>query len=341
MNKIKKQDKILWLSVLQGWSMLLVVIGHVTLTNGVNDYATPIASTAMEIQHVIYAFHMPLFMFISGFLFYFTQIRKEKLYKETIVAKLKRLGVPFLFFTTATILLKIALNPLMKRPVEFSYRIITDSFFITNGGNPLGEMWFVFTLIILFLFYPVYKLSLQKPMYIVAFLIFTLLLNIFFPGGISFLCLSNVAKYMIYFYAGILFSKYELYKKLDSWLLLVVCVTIFIFSWIIKAPYIVTAFVGIISSFSLCLCLSHSLPRLFSSFRNYTFQIFLIGIFPQMVVRFLFARISGDLHTIQYNIIYILLYILSILVALYIPVLMAKVIEKIPYKWVRMCFGLS
>lgn len=340
---MKKQNEILWLSVLQGWSMLLVVIGHITLTNGVNDYATPIGTIAMQIQHIIYGFHMPLFMLISGFLFYFTQIRKEKLYKETIVAKLKRLGVPFLFFTTACLFLKFAFNPLMKRPVEFSYRIITDSLFITSGGNPLGEMWFIFTLLILFMFYPLYKVSLQKTIYIVSFVVFAILLNLFFPTGIKFLCLSQIAKFLVFFYAGILLSKYEFYKKLDSWLIFAICVVVFAFLWIVEAPQIITALVGITASFSLCLCIVHYLPNLFSSFRDYTFQIFLIGIFPQIAIRFLYAKIIAE---IQYNamlhgIIYIFLYITSILIALYIPAFIAKTVEKIPYKWIRMCFGLS
>lgn len=30
---VGKEAKIYWISILQGWSMLLVVIGHVTLTN--------------------------------------------------------------------------------------------------------------------------------------------------------------------------------------------------------------------------------------------------------------------------------------------------------------------
>lgn len=335
---MKKQNKIDWLSVLQGWSMLLVVIGHINLTNGVNDYATPISSTAMEIQHIIYSFHMPLFMLISGFLFYFTQIRKEKPYKETVIAKLKRLGVPFLFFTLTCILLKFAFNPFMKRPVEFSYRIITDSFFITSGGNPLGEMWFIFTLLILFLFYPLYTFVLRKPAYMIVFFFIAILFNLLFPTDINFLCLSKVAKYLIFFYAGILISKYEFYKKLDSWLVFAVCLIIFAFLWIVKTPQIIMSFAGIAASFSLCLCLAHGLPNLFSSFRDYTFQIFLIGIFPQIAIRFLFTKTAGEIH---YNTLYILLYMTSILTALYIPVLIAKIVEKIPYKWIRICFGLS
>lgn len=64
------RQKITWLQILQGWSMLLVVIGHVTLTGIFENPQTPVSAT---IERVIYSFHMPLFMFISGFLFYFTK----------------------------------------------------------------------------------------------------------------------------------------------------------------------------------------------------------------------------------------------------------------------------
>ena len=89
-------NRINWLSVLQGWSMLLVVIGHVTLTNVFQNPETPVSA---EIERIIYSFHMPLFMFISGFLFYLTKIGRDKGYAETIGDKAKRLLIPYAAFT--------------------------------------------------------------------------------------------------------------------------------------------------------------------------------------------------------------------------------------------------
>ena len=81
-------NKITWVSILQGWSMLLVVIGHIMLTNIFQNEASPVTAF---IEKTIYSFHMPLFMFISGFLFYHTKIEKDKDYKTTITDKSKRL----------------------------------------------------------------------------------------------------------------------------------------------------------------------------------------------------------------------------------------------------------
>ena len=145
---VGKEAKIYWISILQGWSMLLVVIGHVTLTNIFENPATPISA---EVERIIYGFHMPLFMFISGGLLYYTKIRKDKKYVVTIRDKAKRLLIPFIFFTLVTFVLKYIFNPLMKRPVELSFKQIINSV-LYPASNPLGEMWFIITLFIIFFF---------------------------------------------------------------------------------------------------------------------------------------------------------------------------------------------
>lgn len=132
---------------------------------------------------------MPLFMFISGGLFYYTKIKKGKKYGVTIRDKAKRLLAPFIFFTLATFALKYIFNPLMRRPVELSFKQIINSV-LYPASNPLGEMWFIVTLFIIFLFYPVFKWSLQWNKCIVSVWITALLLNLFFPKDIEILCFS-------------------------------------------------------------------------------------------------------------------------------------------------------
>ena len=147
-----EKKKIEWLAVLQGFSMLLVVIGHVSLTNQPGDPTTPIAT---GIERTIYTFHMPLFIFISGWLFYYTCIGRQKYYKDMLLSKAKRLLIPFFAFTIVTMLLKLAFPQLMHRVVDMEEILNT---FVLFRSNPLGEMWFVIVLFELMLLYPVYKL---------------------------------------------------------------------------------------------------------------------------------------------------------------------------------------
>ena len=146
-----EKKKIEWLSVLQGFSMLLVVIGHVSLTNVPGDPSTPIAT---GVERTIYSFHMPLFIFISGWLFYYTCLRKEKSYSDVLKSKLRRLGIPFLAFTLIATILKLAFPSILHRPVTAQELIDT---FVLFRSNPLGEMWFVIVLFELMLLYPIYK----------------------------------------------------------------------------------------------------------------------------------------------------------------------------------------
>ena len=205
------RQKITWLQILQGWSMLLVVIGHVTLTGIFENPQTPVSAT---IERVIYSFHMPLFMFISGFLFYFTKISRDLAYKEVVFDKLKRLGIPYLFFTFFTFAVKFIFSPFMKRPVELSLRQFTDSF-LYPGSNPLSEMWFVATLFIIMLSYPLLKYMITGNFKIAVLIIGSVVLNLFFPPDIFLLCLSNVAYMFLFFCLGILFCKFDIQRFLS------------------------------------------------------------------------------------------------------------------------------
>lgn len=165
------RNKIDWLSLLQGWSMLLVVMGHVTLTNVFQDSRYPVVSA---VERIIYSFHMPLFVFISGWLFYHTCLSRNKPYKEVMKAKFKRLGIPFLAFTIATMGLKLLFAPYMKRIVDVDEIINTFLFF---SSNPLGEMWFIIVLLVLMLLYPVYKKVIQSTYKVYMLILISLIVS--------------------------------------------------------------------------------------------------------------------------------------------------------------------
>lgn len=94
-----------------------------------------------------------------------------------------------------------------------------------------------------------------------------------------------------------------------------------------------TAFVGTIFAMSLCLIVGQYLPKLFSSFRDYTFQIFLMGIFFQMAIRWTYVKWGSDM-------LFVPMWLLSVIIGVYAPTLIAKLINKKAPKYVKMCFGL-
>lgn len=69
MSSYSERKKINWLLILQGWTMLWVVIGHAILEETGSNPAF-----AEWLYSFAYSFHMPLFMLISGWLFYYTRL---------------------------------------------------------------------------------------------------------------------------------------------------------------------------------------------------------------------------------------------------------------------------
>lgn len=65
-----EKKKINWVIILQGWAMFLVVIGHAFL-----GAAGQGPKWENALFHFAYSFHMPLFMLISGWLFYLTRLK--------------------------------------------------------------------------------------------------------------------------------------------------------------------------------------------------------------------------------------------------------------------------
>ena len=90
------KKKIQWISILQGMTMLCVVIGHSVFSYN-KGY----------IWHFCYGFHMPLFIFLSGGLFYLSRVAKEWNSIDVYKDKLVRLGIPYLFFITFGFIMKI------------------------------------------------------------------------------------------------------------------------------------------------------------------------------------------------------------------------------------------
>lgn len=107
----KKENRQIVLLTL--FAMTLVVAGHSDITT---DYKE------LWIYKWAYSFHMPLFFFISGFLFCLTN-PVEKLHRTTLTAFMKkktvRLLVPFLFINTVIFIVKATIikdTSMMQHP---------------------------------------------------------------------------------------------------------------------------------------------------------------------------------------------------------------------------------
>ena len=321
--------------ILQGWAMLWVVIGHAFL--GVAGEG-PAWENALF--HFAYSFHMPLFMLVSGWLFYLTRLKVSELswrggqkwsYGQVIKDKALRLLLPGLVFSLVAFALKIAFPSEMSRQVGLGLKDIVHQYLYPND-NPMRELWFIATLFWLFLLMPLWKVVLRKRWLMWLTLIVLIAIHFWHPN-IELLCIGRVFDYGIWFYLGLIVSKTEFVERVLSkheWITLAVGVAIYIIGGFTMRA--ITTLGGITFSFAFALIADKYIPRLFFSFRDYTYQIFLMGIFAQMLVKIVFRHVNWP---------YFPTYLLCIAVGLYVPVIISKIIERINWMPLSLCVGLK
>ena len=72
------------IDIAKGIGIVLVVLGHVLINSDIN--------------RLIYLFHMPLFFFISGIIFYSTY-NKDIKFKDYLLKKIKSILIPYFVFS--------------------------------------------------------------------------------------------------------------------------------------------------------------------------------------------------------------------------------------------------
>lgn len=328
--------KILWLSILQGWAILLVVVGHVNAFtySGVEG---EMYEAATWIQRFCYSFHMPLFMFVSGGLLYLTRLHKGwdtlSLYRD----KAKRLAAPFVLFTLIGFLIKIPFAGISKTGLDVSAGGLAMALF-DPGSGPIKEMWFVGSLMWLMLLYPLYRVALRSLWGGAALVVAAAALYIFAPPHCpaGWFSLGEVAHYAVYFTAGMLFFKYDCMRLFaERWWAVVAVTAIYVacFLWA-GAPRLATAFAGILASVAWAIRLTR-FPGLFAAWRDHSFQIFLVGIFPQMLVELVgWKHYHQEWMQLPY-------YAVSCLLAIACGVAMSKIASHLRPEWLRWGFGLK
>lgn len=380
---VQGDKRINWLLILQGWAMLWVVIGHAPLGD---PGAGPAWETAL--YRIAYSFHMPLFMLVSGWLFYRTRLadswsrpvagrtlagwnspERTSLkavsntsapendtvgatasphswtYGAVLRDKALRILLPGLVFSLVALALKVAFPGEMERQVSLSAGAILHTY-LYPYDNALRELWFLITLFWMFALTPLWRVVLRRPW--LQWLVLALLVGLwFFPLRTGLLCLDKVCTHALWFYLGMVVSKEDFAARCLAprlWLPFLAGAAIYLvglvagvaFAWApvyLSVGSLMAIVGGILFSFGIALLADRFVPRLFFTFRDYTYQIFLMGIFAQIFVKILYRH---QLTSFPYA----LVWILCVLAGLYLPVLVARLAERISFRPLSLCLGL-
>ena len=82
------KERIYWIDTLKGLLIMLVIMGH----RVGNDFS----QTLLMAKVYIYSFHMPLFFFLSGYVF---KVKEEDTFLGFLKKKGQKIIVPLVFFS--------------------------------------------------------------------------------------------------------------------------------------------------------------------------------------------------------------------------------------------------
>lgn len=196
-----KNEHYLELDYLKGIGIILVILGHSFFFKGFDLVNKEKYFGYYYIFNFIYSFHMPLFFIVAGFL-----SNKEYKIKFFYISKIKRLLIPYIFINI----------------IDYIPRHLFSSF-VNNSSNSLVRIifysgvatWFVYTLFVMFLIFPVLdKYIFKKDKYCI-FLYFLLIINMLNLEifNINIFTLNRIIFYLTYFYFGYILKNY--YEKIE------------------------------------------------------------------------------------------------------------------------------
>lgn len=141
---ITMAQRIVFIDIAKAVCIILVVVGHYVPDNSPGWY--------VAIHDVIYTFHMPLFMFASGYVYIAT--RRDIGYGSFLMRKLRRLMVPYLSTSVIVITIKLLTQGGMgvEHPVTVSSYL--RMFYQPEAGYFL---WFIWALWWMFVLVPLFR----------------------------------------------------------------------------------------------------------------------------------------------------------------------------------------
>lgn len=185
------QRRIELLDRLKGVAGILTLFGHVIIMGNGEVFRETDLYFNDKVFQLIYSFHMPLFMLISGFLFgRSVRLYDRKKTAEQIFDKAKKLIVPLLLFSVLDLILSI--SNWISAGIQINIKIVALQYLILF----VTERWFLWAVFWCFLFSLLWKNLLKENPFVLAALF---LIMFAVPDGLN----LGAYKYMLpYFIIG-------------------------------------------------------------------------------------------------------------------------------------------
>lgn len=183
-----------WIDYAKGVGILLVVLGHII--RGLLEAGILNSDFFLFLDNIIYSFHMPLFMLLSG-VFVISSIGK-------------RSGLQFLMSKLDTIFYPYLLWMVLQGGVEFLLSGYTNGSVslvdVFSLWFPRAQFWFLYVLFIFMIFVCVVRVNFGS--WTLPILLFISLVIYFILASEDIRVISLISRFLVFFTIGMVFGRY-------------------------------------------------------------------------------------------------------------------------------------
>ncbi len=198
-----KKLRVEYIDILKGIGIILMIMGHIGFS-GIFDF-------------YIHAFNMPLFFFVSGYLY---KTKLEKKYKDIVLGKAKSLLIPYLFFGILHYFVYIIINK-ESNFLDPLYHL----FFMNNEELPIaGALWFLTAMFFTTLIYDLLKRKIKNKYIFLAIIIIIAITGCLLPFQLPYSINAGMVGIGIFFLGNCLAENKDKLKILitGKWWLIII-----------------------------------------------------------------------------------------------------------------------
>ena len=323
MNK----ERVQWIDALKGFAIISVVLGHAILAYLYSGEIPENPKMLLAVvSNFLYAFHMPLFFMISGYVFEIAYIEKEKDSKIRIKRQFLNIFIIYFMYSILYGVLKILSSSYVNNDIG-----LKDLIFIPI--KPIEQYWYLYVLIEFYLLFIFDKIIRINPVILIAISGTASLLSGFLPT-VSWFSVSYFLFNIFFFCIGMKFKwikqncnikrfRYIFYLLIIS---VFVCAVYFLFkNEYIRTKPILNTIIALDISLIVWSLFQYKAKNpfisIFAPFGKYSLEIYLMH-------AFIISGVKSLMFKTQLNNYYICILICTFL-AVFIPILFSLAAKKI------------
>ena len=282
------------IDMLKGIAIIMVLLGHAVIRFPINLHEVLITKT---IYDWVETTHMPLFFLVSGFCFSY---KSDKGYWQLIKKKIYRILIPYLVFNAIDVIPRAALSFLVNRPKSLSESITS---ILLYGG----EYWFLYSLFLVFLLFPLIDKMIRnnKALQIAAVIVCVILK--FIPGLPEVILIKRTVYHLLYFVIGYVLKQNISFDRIriaiiNSKVISIIITLLCVVCWIAVIPTYVQdynqiygiglACVGIIWSTIIVVLMRWENERYWlAEFGKYSLQLYLLNGYTLVLSRTIMVKV--------------------------------------------------